>query len=140
MKSISAIKAHYHSIARRLGASSTHVHFATTPQHDGSWHVELDGDRFCYVATERGQELERKKTQDPDELLYWLVSDLTWTMAGDYELAHRVPGRDPRRLRFQKHLELLADVDPEWSQRTQAEYDRILAEHPFCDRPKEPVI
>jgi hypothetical protein len=133
MKSMSAIKSRYHSIARQLGAPTAHVHFATTPQHDGSPHVERAGDGFRYLVTERGQELERRTTSDPDELLYWLVSDLTWAMASDYELAHRDTNRDFRRLLFTKHLELLAEVNSGWSQRKQVEYDRVLVEHPFCD-------
>jgi hypothetical protein len=85
------------------------------------------------AVTERGQELNRRITSDPDELLYWLVSDLTWAMASDYELAHRVTNQDFRRLLFKKHLELLAAINNGWSQRKQVEYDRVLVEHPFCD-------
>jgi hypothetical protein len=133
MKSMSAIKSRYYSAARQLKAPAAHVRFATTPQHDGSPHVERAGDGFRYVVTERGQELDRRTTGDPDELLYWLVSDLTWAIASDYELAHRAPDRDSRRLLFQKHLELLAKVNSEWSRRKRAEYDRVLAEHPFRD-------
>jgi hypothetical protein len=133
VKSMSAIKSRYYSIARRLGAPKAHAEFAMTPQHDGSPHVERAGDGFGYVVTERGQELERRTTGDPDELLYWLVSDLTWAIASDYELAHRAPDRDSRHLLFQKHLELLAKVNSEWLRRKRVAYNRVLAEHPFCD-------
>jgi hypothetical protein len=133
MTSMSAIKSCYYSIARQLRAPTVHVHFATRPQHDGSPHVERAGDGFRYIVTERGQELERRTTGDPDELLYWLVSDLTWAMASDHELAHRAPNQDFRRLLFQKHLELLAEVNSGWSQRKQVEYERVLVAHPFCD-------
>jgi hypothetical protein len=133
MKSISAIKSRYESIARGLGAPTAHVHFATTPHHDGSPHVEQNSDGFCYVVTERGQEFERRRTSDPEELLYWLVSDLTWAMASEYELRHRVAHEDCRRLLFQTQLQLLARVKSEWSRRKRAEYDQILAEHPFRD-------
>jgi len=133
MKSISAIKSCYYSIARQLRAPAAHVPFATRPQHDGSPHVERAGDEFHYIVTERGLELKRRTTSDPDELLYWLVSDLTWAMASDYELAHRAPSQDSRRLLFKKHVELLAAVNSGWSQRQQVEYERILVEHPFRD-------
>jgi len=89
MKMIAAIKSRYYSIARQLKAPAAHVHFATTPQHDGSPHVEMDGESYCYVVTERGQEFERRRTTDADELLYLLVSDVTRAMASDYELRHR---------------------------------------------------
>ncbi len=133
MNSISAIKARYYSIARELRAPTAHVHFATRAQHDGSPHIERTDDGFSYIVTERGQELNRRTTSDPDELLYWLVSDLTWAMANDYELAHRVTNQDFRRLLFKKHIELLAVVNNGWSQRKQVEYDQVLVEHPFCD-------
>ena len=133
MKSVSTIRSRYYSIARQLKAPAAHIHFATAPQHDGNPHVERNEDSFCYVVTERGQEYERRRTGDPDELLYWLVSDLTWAMASEYELRHRVPGQDFRRLLFKKHSELLAEVNSQWSQRKQTEYDQVLVDHPFCD-------
>lgn len=133
MKTIADIKRRYYSIARRLKAPAAHVQFATTPQHDGSPHVELEGKSYCYVITERGQEFERRRTTDPDEVLYWLVSDVTRAMASDHELRNRAKRDDFRRLLFKKHLELLADVSNEWSQRKKMEYDRVLAEHPFRD-------
>lgn len=139
MKSMSAIKSGYYSIARQLRAPTAHIHFATRAQHDGSPHVECAGDGFSYIVTERGRELERRTTIDPDELLYWLVSDLTSAMASDYELAHRVTNQDFRRLLFKKHIELLAAVNSGWSQRKQEEYDRVLVGHPFCDGRDSPT-
>ena len=133
MKTISAIKSRYYSMAKQLQAPPAHIRFATTPQHDGSPHVERGGDLFCYVVTERGQELKRRRTADSDELLYWLLSDLTWAMAIDYELRHRVTKHDVRRLLFKKHLELLAQLNSEWSHRKKAEYDQVLATHPYWD-------
>ena len=133
MKTTRAIESRYDAMARQLSAPTALVHFATAPQHDGSAHVEQDGDTFCYVVTERGQELERRRTTDVEELLFWLASDLTWAMAIDYEISHRIPGQDFRRLLFQKHLELLAELSPKWSQSKGAEYERVLADHPFCD-------
>lgn len=109
------------------------MHFATTAQHDGSPHIERNENTFFYVVTERGQEFERRTTSDPDELLYWLVSDLTWAMASEYELQHRFAEQDFRRLLFKKHLELLSRVSSQWSERKRVEYDKVLDEHPFCD-------
>ncbi len=66
-------------------------------------------------------------------LNYWLVSELTFEMALDYELAHRRENVDSRRLLFEKHLELLARANPEWSLAKRTEYDAVLALHPFQD-------
>jgi Immunity protein 63 len=72
-------------------------------------------------------------TEDPEELLYWLVSDLAWDMASEHELAHRRAGEDSRRQLFDKHVELLALANATWSRRKRAEYDELLLSHPFSD-------
>lgn len=48
------------------------------------------------VVVERGIEWERRKTNDLDKLLYWIFANLTFSMAVEYELAHRVEGQDFR--------------------------------------------
>ena len=52
-------------------------------------------------------------------------------MAGRYELQHRVPGQDLRRMRFATHVELLTKLSPARGQRQANEYAEILREHPF---------
>jgi hypothetical protein len=104
-----------------------------TPQHDGSAHVELVGDLYNYVVTERGSEYERKSTRDEDELLYWLFADVTFSLASDFEVRHRISGQDSRRQLFSKQVELLGLLRPAWAEREQKEHERIIAEHPFQD-------
>src|SRR5262245_37955035 len=70
--------------------------FRTTPSHDGSVHVEREGPIYCYVLTERGTEHERRRTRDGEEVLFWLMSDVTFDMAVKFELAHRHPKEDFR--------------------------------------------
>ena len=132
--SISAIKSQYYAIADRLNAPTKHIRFATSPQHDGSPHIEANGADYYFIVTERGVELERQTTTEPEDILYWLVSDLTWSMASDYELSHREIALDSRRLLFQKHLELLAAVSLDWSNRKRLEYESVLRKHPFSDK------
>lgn len=136
MLEISGVKSQYYSIAERLGAPKKHIHFATTPQDNGSPHIETAGDAYSYIITERGSEYERQTTTDPDELLYWLISDLTWSMACDYEMSHRRTGEDQRQLLFQKHLELLGTLNKKWADRKQAEYKSVLQNNPFS-KPKD---
>ncbi|WP_145251952.1 Imm63 family immunity protein [Aeoliella mucimassa] len=78
-------------------------------------------------------ELQRQTTADAEELLFWLVTDLTCAMATDWELRHRIEGEDFRRQQFRKHVELLSLVSEEWCQRQSQAYERILAEHSFRD-------
>jgi hypothetical protein len=107
--------------------------FHTAAQHDGSAHVEVAGDAYYYVVTERGTEFERRRTRDSDELLYWLLSDIVFSLTSEYELRHRIAGQDFRRLLFQKQVELMGQLDPGWSERKAHEIQAILSTHPFDD-------
>lgn len=107
--------------------------FLTSPSHDGSPHVEYEGRTLFYVRTERGSENERRATDDPDELLYWLVRDAASAAASDWELRHRREGEDSRRQWFQLEVELLAKVSNLWAGRARERHQEILREHPFRD-------
>lgn len=107
---------------------------ARSPQHDGSPHVECIGGEFHYVVTERGSEFERRKTSDAEELLFWLISDLTWAMAVDWEVQHRIRGEDFRRELFRKDIELMSQVSQDWARQKREKYQKILGEHPFDDK------
>jgi hypothetical protein len=135
MISISTIRSRYYEAARRVGAPEDEVVFATRPDWDGRPYVERRGDAYAYVVSERGVEHECRLTEDPDDILYWLVSSLTFSMATEYELNHRREGQDSRRIWIDKHLELLALADPRWAARKRLEYDQLLREHPFVDDP-----
>lgn len=105
----------------------------TTPQHDGSAHVDLIDSEYFYVVTERGRELERRIAKNEDEILYWLISDLVFDLASQYELKHRVPGRSFRRVLFSKRIELMEKIKPEWAERTRQDIQKTLEAHPYND-------
>lgn len=105
----------------------------TQRQDDGTPHIELVDGRYHYVVTERGSEFERKIAESEDELLYWLMSDVTISIALELELNNRVQGQDSRRQWFPKNIELLSLLSTEWAHRKESEYVKILAEHPFRD-------
>lgn len=133
MQTLSALKSSYLEIAQRLHAPIEYVRFAESPQHDGSPHIESNGNGFAYVITERGEEYERKTTTYEDDILYWLVRDLTREMASRFELEHRQANADSRRMFFQKHIELIGTIDRGWENRLKTEYDTVLEQHPFRD-------
>jgi hypothetical protein len=105
----------------------------TTPQHDGSAHVEIVSGTYHYVVTERGSELERSVAKDKDELFYWLMSDVTFSIACDFEVNRRIAGQDSRRQLFDKNVELLGRLDQNWATRKELEYAEVLRNHPFVD-------
>jgi superfamily II helicase len=100
--------------------------FRTVPSHDGSPHIEQNGDTYEFVVTERGSEFERQSTKSEDEILYWLFSSITHQMAVDYELHHRIEEQDCRIIYFPKHVELLQILNAEWARKQARQYKTIL--------------
>ena len=133
--SLADLQERYSAIVRQLLGPCASGPINTTARHDGSPHIEVRDGGWEYVVTDRGCELERRRATDQDDVLFWLVTDLTWGMAVGYELKHRRGGEDCRRVIFAKQLEWLHAVRPAWADRERSRYDRILAEHPFVDRP-----
>ena len=133
-KIINSVKSQYYKIARKLSAPKEYIQFAQTPRHDGSPHIEYEGTDLLYVFTERGERIKEKRTKDPNELLYWLIDDLTWSMAIAYELAHRIESEDSRKQYFAKHIDLLSSINPEWGKMKNEEYSKILLDNPYNDK------
>ena len=127
------LRTRFRDYATMLGAPAEIVAFRESPSHDGSPHVEYEGSDLCYVVTERGCEFERRRTKDPDVLLYWLISDLAFQMASSYELRFRRANEDFRKLLFAKQIELLAAVKPQWGVRKEEELRLVLETHPYRD-------
>ena len=117
-------------MAHQLGRENFTI--GTRPRGDGSPYIEVES-AYNYVTEERGVETERRATIDLDELLYWIMSDLTFWMAWDYELKNRREGESSRRQAFAKDIELLEMLSPAWAERRHTEYSEILRQHPFND-------
>ena len=136
MKSIDYIQEEVRRIGKELCGDSKPSYLfsvASSPTHSGAPHVEIVGDEYHFVVTERGSEFERRKTKDVDELLYWFVSGDVGQLARDWELERRVDGQDLRRFWFAKEVELLKSINPEWAKRKEQHQQNVLKEHPFND-------
>ena len=107
--------------------------FKTSPAHDGSAHIELVGDTFDFIVTERGCEFERRQTKDAEVVLYWLMSDVTSDMALKYELRNRKPAEDFRRQYFAEQVRLLRLLRTDWADAFRERIRDILKAHPFND-------
>ena len=127
---LNQIQSRFRTIADQLGSRRS---LPTTPQDDGIAHAEHLFDNYFFVRTERGAEFERRVTKVPDELLSWFVRDLTSEIASNWELTHRMPGEDSRRLYFKKHVELLRSINESWADLQQDYYDTVLTRSPFDD-------
>ena len=136
MKSIEYIQKEVALIGEALCGESKPAYLfsvASSPTHSGAPHIEIAGDEYHFVVTERGSEFERRETKDVDDILYWLVEGDVGDLARSCELKNRVEAQDSRRLWFQKELELLNAVNRGWAKRKEAEQKQVLNEHPFRD-------
>jgi hypothetical protein len=95
--------------------------------------LEVSRHGIAYVVVERGTEFERTLFVTEDDLLYRVLRDITFSVAGRHELANRVPGVDSRRLRFRTQVELLRRLSESWAERLANEHEVILRRHPFDD-------
>ena len=128
---VEGIGRRFRELVKHLDVHPCYKTFHTMPQHDGSPHIEQSGDEFDYVITERGSEYARFRTTDPDEILYKLVDSATQVAATNYELKHRIAGRDGREIWFPYQEDLLHAIKPEWGARKRDEHMRILINHPY---------
>lgn len=105
----------------------------SAPVGDGTPHLEIKGDEYHYVSSERGFEFSRGVTTDLDELLYWFFEDKISSMGFKYEVQHRVENQDFRRVAFAKKIELLSSINPLWGERAKAKIAEILKKSPYND-------
>ena len=127
------IRAETDRLRALIGAPADLCPLSPAMRGDGSPFLRIVADGYIYANEERGHVYNERKTQDLDKLLYWIMKDITHSMASEYELANRVPKTDFRRMLFAKDLELLGSLKPEWRERKQREYDAVLAQYPFND-------
>ncbi len=124
-----AVRALYARLGAGEGAMPTFGHTV-----DGAHpHVEADERGLHLVTIERGQELDRFTTTDLDALLDRIGVGAAFGMACDWELHHRQPHRDVRRMIFARQVETLRRVSDAWADREAARHADILREHPFDD-------
>lgn len=96
------------------------------PSSDGAPHIELHEGRLDYVICERGSEWERRTARDEDELLYWIVTDITHELSFAWAAQHPIPWLSQRRRAFSKEIRLLRRINTAWAKRHAAEHKRIL--------------
>lgn len=106
--SISTIRKKVRELGKKINAPSHLLTVRTATDGLGTPHIEIDKTGYNYVVSEWGQEYKRKQTKDISTLLYWIMKDIVFTMASDYELEHRNPNEDSRRQLFAKIIEQMS--------------------------------
>ncbi len=105
----------------------------TEPQHDGSFHVEIDEDGYHWVVTERGLELERHIFDSDEHILEHIFIHLSFWAGVEFELKHRDETEDGRRKIFAHQLQLLKKLNNNWAMTAEKQIAAILEQHPYRD-------
>lgn len=133
MYALGQIKSHVEHLAVLIGARGDQLPTYGHSEQTGRPHIEVDIRGYHYVAAEGGSEFHRWTTHDLDALLYAVFRSVTFAMASEYELHHRIAEQDYRRLIFKKQIELISVLSLDWGGRLSHEQDKILELYPFDD-------
>ncbi len=131
--SIDEIQKEVDEMILRSGFPRHSVNICSSPIGDGTPYISLENNTYNYIYSERGYEFSRKVTKSLDKLLYWIISEFSYRIAFQYELDHRIKGRDGRRIAFPKFIEIMANMNPAWVSEAQCEIQKILTETPYDD-------
>ena len=129
--SLSEIRNEIECLAKRIDAPDSALPTYGYSEQSGRPAIEADEGGYHYVGAERGHEFERITTQSIDEILYQVFRSVTHELASDYELQHRIQGKDSRELLFLRQIELLSLLSPQWATRRSEEVRKILERYPL---------
>ncbi|MFZ1700139.1 MAG: Imm63 family immunity protein [Pyrinomonadaceae bacterium] len=127
------LQADYNVLAQRAEPWHGTYGILTERHDDGSSYVEFVDGEYHFIATERGVEISHQTTTDLTEILYWLISDLTFWLAVQFELKHRVDGQDCRRIMFEHWQKLMDRIEQRMAARLKDHIAKTLAANPFID-------
>ncbi|MGY5392283.1 Imm63 family immunity protein [Acinetobacter sp. NigerLNRRAM0016] len=102
-------------------------------QNDGTPYVLIHEEKYWYISAERGEVYFERKTNDFDELCYWIMDDCISSYSFDFELKNRTRGQDFRRIVFAKQIELFGLISDEWKVKKEKNIKKILERSPFED-------
>lgn len=133
MMRLSEIKTEIDRLAAQINASGDVLHTYGRSEDGARPHIGVDRRGYHYVTVERGQELERLTTSDPNELLFKVFENVTFSLACKCELPYRIENQDSRRILFQRQVELLSMLSSDWGEREARSQEQTLRQHPFDD-------
>ena len=108
------IKELIESLAKRIDAPEIYLPTYNHSEDGARPHIEKHGNEYHWVVTERGEELQRRKTKELKELLFWVFDMGTCEMAVKLEVKHRNEKEDFRIQMFRIQEELLKKIDPDF--------------------------
>lgn len=133
MLTLSEIEITVNELAQKIGAPQNILPTYGYSEQTARPHVEVSPRAYYYVVAQNGQEVSRFATRDIDQLLYKIFVDMTFGLAIAYAEKNRIENQDIRRLAFQRQVELLTLLSPQWGERGSQEHAQILKQAPFDD-------
>src|SRR5688572_24688399 len=133
MMMLQDIKKQVNQLAKQIDAPLNFLPIFGTLKRDGTPHIEIGTEAYYYIAYDRNITSTNRQTLDIQELLYWIFQDITSQMGYSYELRHRNPKVESRRLAFRHQLELLEKLNLQWKEKREREIEEILHKHPYRD-------
>jgi hypothetical protein len=133
MLTLSEIEVKVNELAQKVGAPQNILPTYGYSEQTARPHVEVSPQAYYYVVAQNGQEVSRYATRDIDQFLYKIFVDITFGLAVTYAEKNRIENQDIRRLAFQRQIELLTLLSPQWGERGSQEHAQILKQAPFDD-------
>lgn len=96
-----------------------------------SYFIEIDRKGIMrLIETEQNRVHEVRRTKDLDELLYWIFTNITFSMACTNKSGNNADSYDHRRQIFLRQEELLGKLNPHWKEKKHAEYKELMKKYP----------
>lgn len=103
-----------------------------------SYYIEIDNlGVMRLIETQKNRTREVRRTKDQDELLYWIFTNITFTMAFTSKRGNNADTYDHRKQIFLKQEELLGRLNPHWKEKKHAEYKAFMKKYPVDNIPGE---
>lgn len=122
--SLTELKSEVNRLAVKIGAPDDLLPTYGYSMDGARPHIEVDSQGYYYIVAERGQEISRVTTAGLDEVLYQVSKNVTFSLACNYELKHRV----------EHQIALLSSHSSRWGELETQEHERILQIHPYQDK------
>ena len=105
-----------------------------TNNEPGTVYIYAEDGKYHYISIGDRGELTHREFTSEDDVLYALLNSFIFQIALNYEMEHREPGKDFRRIYFAKQSELYSKFGKEFEERKTAQINEILREHPYHDK------
>jgi hypothetical protein len=133
MISIEEIKKKVARIAKIIDAPISELLTFGISRDDGTPCVQISQDMYYYIVRDRNAITLKKQTNDVNELLYWAFTGITSEMAETYAISHPNINGFSRKVKFSRQIQLLDQIDKQWSAKREQEINELLSQYPYTD-------